>query len=331
MPKIYRDNPKDIARVARLLREGSLVALPTETVYGLAANTFNPGACRRIFEIKGRPLIDPLIVHINTWAQAYLLALMNASAEKLAKVFWPGPLTLILPKKDCVPNIVTASLPTVALRMPSHPMMMKVLAQSECPLAAPSANPFGYVSPTQAKHVIRMLGTDLNHILDGGKCKYGIESTVVDLSDQLNPRILRLGAITEEEINGCLGVNVPRVSSLNCKQGTKSLPSPGLMGKHYSPNAKLELFKGEELPVKDKTKKTATIFFQRHHTFERKRLSDCFWLCEDGNPKTAAQHLFDLLQQLDQENYEVIAVELAPEKGIGAAINDRLQRAAVNH
>lgn len=219
----------------------------------------------------------------------------------------------------------------MALRIPNHPLIMKVLAQSECPLAAPSANPFGYVSPTLSKHVTRMLGADLKHILDGGKCKYGIESTVVDLSDQLNPRILRLGAITVEEINACLGFNVPRISSFDFKQGTKGLLSPGLMGKHYSPNAKLKLFEGEAPPLKDKTQKTATIFFQKRDTIEKMRLSDCFWLCEDGKSETAAQHLFDLLQQLDQEDYEVIAVELAPERGIGAAINDRLQRAAVNH
>ncbi len=327
IPKIYRDTPKDIASVAQLLCQGQLVALPTETVYGLAANAYDVDGCRQIFEIKDRPLIDPFIVHIVDWAQVSLLAHSNPVAEKLSKAFWPGPLTMVLQKKDCVPDIVTAGRPTVALRMPSHPVMRKVLSATDLPLAAPSANPFGYLSPTRVEHVIRNLGHRVEHILDGGPCQFGIESAVVDLSDPTKPALLRLGAIPKEAINACLGSNVTGISNTDTKTGGEGLPSPGMLGKHYSPRATLELFQGEAPAASETKRRTATVFFQRRPQSKNLNAGDCFWLCEDGKAETAARHLFGLLQKLDREEYEVIAVESAPEKGIGAAINDRLRRA----
>ncbi|MBC8040251.1 MAG: threonylcarbamoyl-AMP synthase, partial [Opitutaceae bacterium] len=172
--KIYRPTPRNLARLARVLAEGGLVAAPTETVYGLAADAFNAKACRAIFKAKGRPANDPLIVHVATVEQADEVAVLNDAARKVAKLFWPGPLTLVLPKRAGVPDIVTSGLPSVAVRLPSHQLFRELIRLSGCPLAAPSANPFGYVSPTTAAHVFDGLGKRIGHILDGGSAKIGV-------------------------------------------------------------------------------------------------------------------------------------------------------------
>ena len=172
---------QDILEAARFISEGKIGAVPTETVYGLAANAFNADAVRKIFEAKSRPFIDPLIVHVCDMQMAESVAEFSPEARKMAEAFWAGPLTMILPRKKCVPDIVTAGMDTVAVRMPSHPMMREVIKKSGCPIAAPSANPFGYVSPTSAEHVVEQLSGKIDFVLDGGKCECGVESTNVSM------------------------------------------------------------------------------------------------------------------------------------------------------
>ena len=220
--RILRGTPPALPHHARRLRAGELVAVPTETVYGLAANALDARACRRIFTAKGRPADDPLIVHIHALAQLSEVAEVNAAALKLAKKFWPGPLTLVLPKKSVVPSVVSAGLSSVAVRMPSHPLFRRLLKLAGVPLAAPSANLFGYVSPTSAEHVRAGLGKRIRSILDGGPCKVGLESTIVDLRDPRHPRLLRPGAITRGELESALGT---RVAARRPDQGQTPAPS----------------------------------------------------------------------------------------------------------
>lgn len=221
MAKILSDSEIDIARAGALLRAGELVAVPTETVYGLAGDAFSERAVRAIFAAKNRPFFDPLIVHVRSLEQAGTIAdISHPFTKKLADAFWPGPLTLVLPKKDCVPEIVTAGAATIAVRAPAHPLMRKILAAAGIPLAAPSANPFGYVSPTCAEHVQESLGRRIGWIVDGGTCSCGVESTIVLVADK--PRLLRPGVITREQLERVLGVPVASEKSLLEKSGKKS-------------------------------------------------------------------------------------------------------------
>ena len=230
--RIYRGTPQQLARLARRLQAGELVAVPTETVYGLAANALDARACRRIFVAKGRPANDPLIVHIHALTQLNEIAQINPAVLKLARAFWPGPLTFVLPKKPIVPDAVSAGLPSVAVRMPSHPLFRRLLRLTEVPLAAPSANRFGYVSPTTAEHVRTGLGDKISHILDGGPCAIGLESTIVDLRDPRKPRLLRPGAVTLAELSRTLGIRV-RPAPTRARAGGQL--APGLLARHYSP------------------------------------------------------------------------------------------------
>ena len=189
--KIYSPTPVNLRRLAGVLRDGGLVALPTETVYGLAANALDARACRAIFRAKGRPTQDPLIVHVLDLAHAEELATFHPLARRLARRFWPGPLTLVLPKKICIPDIVTADRATVAIRSPAHPLTRQLLRRAGIPLAAPSANPFGYISPTTAAHVRDSLGKKISYILNGGACSVGVESTILDLTNPAALKILR--------------------------------------------------------------------------------------------------------------------------------------------
>src|ERR1051326_8084833 len=231
--RIYRGSPANLRRLAALLRAGELVAVPTETVYGLAANALDADACRKIFTAKGRPASDPLIVHLANPADLALVAETNDASQRLAKKFWPGPLTLVLPKKDSVPAVVSAGLPSVAVRVPAHPLFRRLLKLAGLPLAAPSANPFGYISPTTAAHVQKNLGGKISHILDGGPSKIGLESTIVDLRDPKNPRLLRPGAITREQIERALGCAVQHKQTAVHSERRAQL-APGLLARHYS-------------------------------------------------------------------------------------------------
>lgn len=323
--RIYRGTPRNLARLARALQQGDLVAVPTETVYGLAANALNPRACRVIFRAKGRPSSDPLIVHIHDLAQLDAIAETNREALTLAKCFWPGPLTIVLPKRGIVPDIVSAGLPSVAVRMPAHPLFRRLLKQTNLPLAAPSANPFGYVSPTTAEHVRDGLGSKIGHILDGGPSTIGVESTIIDLRDPRSPRLLRPGAITQAEIERVLGRPVKLRRRLSSK---KAQVAPGLMARHYSPRTPAVLHTKLPSPAAALARADeAWIYFARPAA-RSQNAKNIFWLHHDGELQGAARNLFAVLRRVDRQGYRCIHLERAPGRGLADAINDRLQRAA---
>lgn len=329
MTRIYGDRPEDIAEVCKVLANGGVVAVPTETVYGLAANARDPEACRRIFEIKKRPLLDPLIVHVLDMERASCLAHLNPEAELLASKFWPGPLTIILPKKIEVPDIVTAGLPSVAIRMSHHPLLRKILRCSGLDLAAPSANPFGYISPTCAEHVSNTLGDDLAHIMDGGTCEIGIESTIIDLQEGDSPILLRPGVITQEMLSNVLHRQVHTgYKSAKTSQKTITASAPGLFDRHYSPTTPLSLFANGEMPKLCSGGNIAVVYYSKIKAPAPPEHLSAFWLTAGGDPEEAARCIFHLLQRLDQQGFTDIYIELAPDTGLGSAINDRLRKAA---
>lgn len=321
--RICRGTTRNLKRLANQLRQGELVAVPTETVYGLAANALDAKACRKVFRAKGRPRIDPLIVHIHALQQLETLCVANEAARRLAKHFWPGPLTLVLPKTPLVPDVVTAGRSSVAVRMPSHPLFRRLLRMTGVPLAVPSANRFGCVSPTTAEHVREGLGRRIRDILDGGPARIGLESTIVDLRKPSRPRVLRPGAISREKISEILGVHVPGIARLKQPAAfPKGALAPGMMARHYSPRTPVVLH--SEMPG-TANPSHAFLFLRRPMGPQP---SNVFWLDPRGNLKGAARRLFGMLRKLDTLRYRKIHVELAPCKGLGEAINDRLRRAA---
>lgn len=323
--RLYRGTPRELARLARALRRGELVAVPTETVYGLAANALDARACRKIFAAKGRPSSDPLIVHIYAWKDLAPIAEPNAAALLLAKKFWPGPLTLVLPKKFVVPGVVTAGRPSVAVRMPRHPLFRRLLKSSGLPLAAPSANSFGYVSPTTAGHVLAGLGGKIRHILDGGPAAIGLESTIVDLRNPARPSLLRPGAVTRAELERALGCRVPTATVARHPARGAQL-APGLLARHYSPRTPMVLhprIKPSEVRAGDA--REAWLFLAKPRTLTGANVR---WLDARGNLRRAAWRLFARLRTLDAGGFRKIHAELAPGTGLAEAINDRLRRAA---
>jgi L-threonylcarbamoyladenylate synthase len=321
--RILRGTPDNLRRLAALLRAGELVAVPTETVYGLAANALDAVACRKIFAAKGRPATDPLIVHLADPGDLALVAESNSAAEKLAKKFWPGPLTLVLPKKDSVPAVVSAGLPSVAVRVPAHPLFRRLLKLAGLPLAAPSANPFGYISPTTAAHVQQSLGGKISHILDGGAARIGLESTIVDLRDPRRPRLLRPGAITRAQHERALGRAVGDSPAVARSEARAQL-APGLLARHYSPRTPVVLHAtlriGEARAADE-----AWVFLAKPPGRARRNIS---WLDARGDLRGAARRLFATLRQLDEKGFKKIHIELARGEGLADAINDRLRRAA---
>lgn len=321
--------PENVALCADLLQKDALVAVPTETVYGLAGNGFSQTAVRRIFETKGRPLIDPLICHFHDAASALACVEGSDEAERLAAHFWPGPLTLVLPKKNRIPDLVTAGLPSAAIRVPAHPALRDLLAQIDFPLAAPSANPFGYVSPTRAEHVATTLGNRIAAILDAGPCEHGVESTIVDLRDPGKPRILRPGPISSEALGTVLGIPVREGTPVN--RDGEAQTAPGMLSKHYSPHARITILANGKSPETNLLERadagTALLFNQRPKTPPATQ-AHIFWFSEDARLDTIAKNFFDLIQRCDQAGYQNLIIEAAPETGLGIAINDRLRRAA---
>lgn len=318
---VYPPTSANLRWFAEALRRGDLVGIPTETVYGLAAHALLPEACRGIFELKGRPLLDPLIVHIAHQEQLKDLAEVSVQAEEVLKQFWPGPLTLVLPKRSCVPDIVTAGLPTVAVRMPGHPVARELLGYCEFPLAAPSANPFGYISPTSASHVRDSFGGRLPFIIDGGDCSIGLESTIIDLSHPEQPAILRPGAISAAELSAALGTEVAYTGP----QKVTAILAPGMLDKHYSPHKCLRLF--SILDVPPPSADTARIFFARPSEPQK----NDYWFSENGDLSEVATKLFRLLRELDKGPHQKLLCEvphMAPAGDLAAAIGDRLHRAA---
>ena len=327
---IFKATPDTIKYCVDLLKKNEIVGMPTETVYGLAGNALNENSVRKIFQVKGRPLIDPLIVHCRDMEAAESIALLNDTFYSLAKAFWPGPLTLIVPKNRRIPDLVTAGLDSVAIRVPRHPVFRSVLERTDFPLAAPSANPFGYVSPTLAEHVECTLGSKIKAILDGGPCEIGLESTIVDLRKPTNPVILRHGPVTLSQISNCVGFSVgTKLVEKSDDQTAQS--APGQLSKHYSPRAALDLLEhrsilsGESIAsYADET--TALVCNQKPDWYSGQ--PSVYWLSETGNPDEMARNLFGLIQKLDGQQFKAIYIEKAPEAGLGIAINDRLRRAA---
>lgn len=325
LARIFRGTPRNLSFLAARLRAGELVAVPTETVYGLAADALNARACRKIFSAKGRPTTDPLIVHIARLADLADLAVPNAAAFTLAEAFWPGPLTIILPKNPAVPDLVSAGLPSVAVRMPAHPLFRRLLRLAARPLAAPSANLFGYISPTTAAHVQAGLGRKIRHILDGGPAGIGLESTIIDLRDPAHPRLLRPGSITRAALSKALGrpVSSPRRRRAAT---TSAQVSPGQLARHYSPRTPLVLHRRLTLAkVAGGAADEAWLFIAKPAGRPAKNV---FWLDTRGDLRGAGRRLFAQLRRLDAAGYCRIHAETASGDGPAEAINDRLGRAA---
>ncbi len=310
----------DVWQAAAFLRRGKLVAIPTETVYGLAGNALDGSAVASIFETKGRPSFNPLIVHVAGIDEiSKYVKELDDRLWHLAQKFMPGPMTLLLPKKDIIPDIVTAGSDRVAIRVPDHPLTHELLSQLEFPLAAPSANPFGYISPTTAFHVAQQLGEKIAYILDGGPCKVGLESTIAGIeNDKLI--IYRKGGLAIEDIEHEAG-EVP------VREHSSSSPeAPGMLSAHYAPGKPLVLGKLAELVTLNKGKKTAIISFREPEGLEADFIKV---LSQGGDLKEAAQKLFGVLRECDELPVDIILAEWLPEQGLGRAMNDRLRRAAV--
>jgi L-threonylcarbamoyladenylate synthase len=323
----------DIRSAAELLCNGEVVSIPTETVYGLAANAYNEAAVLKIFQAKQRPAFDPLIVHVHSLEQVKDVVSfpdldrmgMRKEAEALMEKFWPGPLTLVLPKTDRVPDLVTSGLDTVAVRMPAHPMALEVLRSLDFPLAAPSANPFGYVSPTTAQHVADQLGDRIPYILDGGPCAVGVESTIIGWETELSGRaesgpgqwvLYRPGGTPVADIEAVIGTVGKAKKSV--------LPaSPGMLDSHYAPRKPVYLGDVKALLKEHADQRVAVIAFIEDHDAWRTEV-----LSPSGNIAEAARHLFAALRSLDASDADVILAEIFPQEGLGAAINDRLRRAS---
>lgn len=310
----------DIELAASLLRSGKLVAIPTETVYGLGANALNEQAVLGIFNAKDRPFFDPLIVHVSSLAEAQHYAVLNDERlVKLATAFWPGPLTLLLPKKELIPALVTSGLPQVGIRVPDHALTLKLLQQLDFPLAAPSANPFGYVSPTEPAHVSSQLGNRIDYILDGGASTVGLESTIVGIEEgQLC--VYRLGGLAVEEIERLAG-------SVSLRLNQSSNPkAPGQLKSHYAPRKPLFIGPLNSLLQEHAEKKVALLCFGKTSLAAGPHL--VFNLSEAGSLEEAALNLFRCMRLADESDAAVVLCETLPDKGLGRAINDRLKRAA---
>lgn len=310
-----------IREAARVIKNGGLVAFPTETVYGLGANALNPFAVAKIFELKERPSFDPLIVHIASFSDLNTLT-KNAGekAMRLAKHFWPGPLTLVLPKSDLVPDIVTSGLQTVGIRMPDNPVALALIQESGCPIAAPSANKFGQLSPVSASHVKKQL-PGVDYVLDGGKTSVGIESTIVSI-DGNQCQLLRPGFITPDDIEKAL----PGTFVFNGSKPDK-LVAPGLLKSHYSPKKPLYILTG---PVNDLPPGSGLIL--HHNRSFHHKAGRIIYTSEAGNPVEVAANLFAALHSLEEdENVKTIFIEPVEEKGLGIAIMDRVKKAAYQY
>jgi L-threonylcarbamoyladenylate synthase len=311
----------DPLQAARVLRAGGLVAFPTETVYGLGAAAFDVQAVARVFEAKGRPHFDPLIVHIPTRDRVAVVARSPSEvAQRLASRFWPGPLTLVVPKSVDVPELVTSGLDTVGVRIPDHPLALEMLSSAGVPVAAPSANLFGRTSPTTADHVIEQLGDRIDLVLDGGPCRVGLESTVV-LTTGKAPVVLRLGGISVEDLEAAVGS--VEIADLNMNEETAQ-NSPGRLMQHYAPRCRLKLVDdiGAVPPAAD----IGILAFSKSPA--RSRFGAVEVLSTSGDLREAAANLFAAMRRLDAAGLRVIVAERVPDRDLGRAINDRLRRAA---
>jgi len=344
--ELLSSSDADISRAAAALACGRLVAFPTETVYGLGGDAFNVNALARIFEAKNRPFFDPLIIHIARMEDLDRLVFwdsLDSRAVKkfslLAKNFWPGPLTFILPKLPKLPDLANAGLPSAAIRFPSNPVAQQLIKLSGGPVAAPSANAFGCLSPTRAEHVVSQLGNKVDFIIDGGRSGIGLESTVLDLTAE-PPRLLRPGGLSREQIEAVIGaVEIPAQ-----QPGAGAQKSPGQLKSHYAPLTPLCLYPSGGLNSLPPLPGEGRLYFSPQgfstgnesgsisgSIIENKQSGVPFRiLSERGDLVEAAANFFDMLHELDKLGLEIIRAEEAPPYGLGAAINDRLRRACSN-
>jgi L-threonylcarbamoyladenylate synthase len=352
--RVAPDNPDPtaIARAAECLRNGGLVAFPTETVYGLGVNALDRAAVQRLFAAKQRPSNDPLIVHVGSFESiAPLVSRVPKSARILARHFWPGPLTMIFPRSAGVPDEVTAGLPTVAVRVPAHPVARALIDAAAGPVAAPSANLFSRPSPTQASHVVDDLDGRIDLVLDGGSTTIGVESTVLDLTSDA-PTILRPGAVTIEMLRRVirrvrdspgLGARDPGLAARDSGSGNTSMPSPGMWAKHYSPRAVLALYEGERSAVLQSLSEAAGAALaegksvgliaaeEDRGAFAPLGAHDRLFFRAIGSedaPDVVASRLYTTLRELDAAGADLILVRGFSDRGLGAAVQDRLRRAA---
>jgi L-threonylcarbamoyladenylate synthase len=311
-------DPAAIAEAAAIIRQGGLVAFPTETVYGLGADACNPLAVARIFEVKQRPRIDPIIVHVADVDSARLYGYFPHEAEALMARFWPGPLTLVVPKTGLIPPIVTAGLETVAIRMPDHSAALALIRAAERALAAPSANRFGYVSPTEAGHVVEQVSGQIDLILDGGRCEVGVESTVLSLVGG-RPRILRAGGVPPEALREILG-------KVEWSTGPRSRPeAPGQLSRHYATRTPLEIVDEGDLGAEPRPGERVGLLTLTGHPRAAKYAA-AEVLSPSGSLREAAANLFAALHRLDRLQLDRLVAHRVPEHGLGIAIMDRLRR-----
>ena len=314
-------NNQSISEAAQIIKNGGLVAFPTETVYGLGANALNPFAVAKIFEMKERPSFDPLIVHIASFDDLATLSKgINENVMRLAKCFWPGPLTIVLPKSDIVPEIVTSGLPTVGIRMPNNEIALELIGKSGCPVAAPSANKFGQLSPVSAHHVKKQL-PNVDCVLDGGNASIGIESTIVSIDGNCC-QLLRPGFITIEDIEKAL----PNTFVFDHAKPEK-LVSPGLLKSHYSPKKPLYILNESENNLPE----SSGLILNKNCGLNYKA-NKIIYTSQTGNKIEIAANLFTALHAMEEdENVKNIYIERVEEKGLGIAIMDRIKKAAYQY
>lgn len=323
-------DPKDLEEAAKFIQDGEVVGIPTETVYGLAADALNPGAVKKIFQAKGRPADNPLIVHISAWEQIRpLVTKIPKLAEKLAEKFWPGPLTIILPKSDLVPEITSGGLDTVGIRMPSHPVARALITCSNRPLAAPSANISGYPSTTSAQHVMEDMHGKIAAVIDGGICSVGVESTVIMLESETRVRILRPGFITAEMLKTVADEVIIDPAITHDLQEGQQARSPGMKYKHYSPHAKVFLVEGNfeafsNFVNQQNQEDTWAVTFSQE---ECDKLN-CHSLSYGVSDAEQAQQIFGVLRHLDELHAKTVYVRSPKTDGVGLAVYNRLIRAA---
>jgi L-threonylcarbamoyladenylate synthase len=307
----------EIEKARALLLQDEVVAIPTETVYGLAGNALSEKAVSKIFEAKNRPHFDPLIVHVGDISEVskYVEEVPQMAYDLMSK-FWPGALTILLPKKSCIPDLTTSGLSEVGIRIPNHPITLQLLRSLPFPLAAPSANPFGYISPTNAQHVSDQLGEKIPYILDGGNCSVGIESTVLRVQHN-EIEILRLGGISVEDLQHFTSNIYVNAHS------TSSPAAPGMLTSHYAPRKPVYVGNIRALMHEFVSQKIGVLSFKEDYQIEAQRI-----LSKKGSFTEAAANLFAFLRELDQLDIDVILAEFLPNENLGRAINDKLKRAS---
>ncbi|GGW59203.1 translation factor SUA5 [Winogradskyella epiphytica] len=314
---------KDISKAIELLSAEDIIAIPTETVYGLAGNIYSEKAITSIFETKKRPFFNPLIVHISSIDElSDIAAYVPKKARLLAEAFWPGPITLVLKKKASIPDLITAGKDTVAVRVPNHPTTLELLRRLDFPLAAPSANPFSSISPTTAQHVESYFKDQIKMVLDGGACTSGIESTIIGFEND-EPIIYRLGSTSLEDIEAVVG-------SITLMTKNDVAPqAPGMLDRHYAPKTKTILTDNVSEELKGfPDKRVGVLVFTSE--IEHPSINTQIVLSRTGDMKEAASHLYDALHQLDVHDLDIIIAERFPDHGLGKSINDRLQRATAS-